>query len=126
MKTVETKAFIMIIHDDLLIEFKVKKNVTLQASDVWESKRLSVDYIPGKKFFVLVEAEENTDLSGDARRATASAEYAEHVAALAICTGKTHEHIIGSLFLKVNKPVVPAKFFNNRTEAIDWLMSQSL
>jgi len=126
MKTVETKAFIMIIHDDLLIEFKVKKNVTLQASDVWESKRLSVDYIPGKKFFVLVEAEENTDLSGDARRATASAEYAEHVAALAICTGKTHEHIIGSLFLKVNKPVVPAKFFNNRTEAIDWLMSHSL
>ena len=116
----------MVIHDDLLIEFKVKKNVTLQASDVWESKQLSVDHLPGKKFLVLVEAEENTDISGDARRATASAEYAEHVAALAICTGKMHEHIIGSLFLKVNKPIVPTKFFNNRSEAIDWLKTQSL
>lgn len=121
MKTFETKAFLMTIHDDLLIEFKVKKNVTLHANDVWESRDLSVNYIPGKKFYVLFEAEEDAEVSGDARRAGASEEYTHHVAALALYSNKLHEKIIGSLFLKINKPKLPTKFFDNREEAINWL-----
>ena len=53
MRVFETKAFLMKVHDDLFIEFLVKDNVNLQASDVWESRDLSVNYIPNKKFFVL-------------------------------------------------------------------------
>lgn len=121
MKTFETNAFLMTVHDDLLIEFKVKKNVNLQASDVWESKDLSVNYIPGKKFYVLFEGEEDAEISGDARRAGASEEYTHHVAALAIYSNKLHEKIIGSLFLKINKPKLPTKFFDSREEAINWL-----
>lgn len=121
MKTFETKAFLMTIHDDLLIEFKVKKNVTLQASDVWESRDLSINYIPGKKFYVLFEGEEDAEISGDARRAGASEEYTHHVAALALYSKKLHEKIIGSLFLKINKPKLPTKFFDNREDAINWL-----
>lgn len=121
MKTFETKAFLMTIHDDLLIEFKVKKNIILQASDVWESRDLSVNYIPGKKFYVLFEGEEDAEISGDARRAGASEEYTRHVAALALYSSKLHEKIIGSLFLKINKPKLPTKFFDNREDAIDWL-----
>jgi hypothetical protein len=121
MKTFETPAFLMTIHDDLLIEFMVKKNVTLQASDVWESRDLSVNYIPGKKFYVLFEGDDNAEISGDARRAGASEEYTRHVAALALYSNKLHEKIIGSLFLKINKPKLPTKFFDNREDAINWL-----
>lgn len=121
MKTFETKAFLMIIHDDLLIEFKIKKDITLQAVDVWESRDMSVQYIPGKKFLVLFEAEDGADVSGDARRAGASVEYTKHVDALALFSQKLHEKIIGNLFLKINKPLVPTKFFDDREEAIAWL-----
>ena len=123
MKVFETKAYDMIVHDDLLIEFKVKKNVTLQASDVWESRDQSVAYLPGKKFFVLFEGDEDASVSGDARRAGASEEYTKHVAALALYSNKFHENIIGSLFLKINKPKVPTKFFDDRDKAIAWLKS---
>lgn len=125
MKIFETKAFLMTIHDDLFIEFKVKKNVTLQASDVWESRDLSIQHIPGKKFFVLFEGDEQSDVSGDARRAGASEEYTKHVAALALYSTKLHEKIIGNLFLKINKPKVPTKFFDEREEAIEWLKALS-
>lgn len=125
MKVFETRAFLMTIHDDLLIEFKVKRNVTLQASDVWESRDMSVNHIPGKKFFVLFEGDEYADVSGDARRAGASEEYTEHVAALALYSHKLHEKIIGNLFLKVNKPLVPTKFFDDRDLAIAWLKTLS-
>jgi hypothetical protein len=121
MKTFETKAFLMTIHDDLFIEFKVKKNTTLQAGDVWESRDMSIQHIPGKKFFVLFEADENADISGDARRAGASDEYTKHVAALALYSTKLHEKIIGNLFLKINRPKVPTQFFDDRDKAIEWL-----
>lgn len=62
MKTFETKAFTMTIHDDLLIEFSVKKHINLQASDVWESRDMSVNYMPGKKFFVLFEGDEDASV----------------------------------------------------------------
>ena len=121
MKRFETKAFLMTVHDDLLIEFLVKKNVNLQASDIWESRDLSVEYIPHKKFFVLFEGDEDAEVSGEARRAGASKEYAGHVAALALYSNKTYERIIGSLFLKINKPLVPTEFFDDRDKAIAWL-----
>ncbi len=123
MKTFETNAFVMTIRDDLLIEFKVKKNMTLEASDVWESRDLSINYLPGKKFFVLFEGDDNSNISGDARRAGASLEYTKHVSALAIFSNRPYEIIIGGLFLKVNKPIVPTKFFSEREEAMDWLKS---
>jgi hypothetical protein len=121
MRTFETKAFLMKIHDDLLIEFTVKKNANLQASDVWESRDLSVEYIPGKKFFVLFEGDEDASVSGEARRAGASKEYTGHVAALALYSNKSYERIIGSLFLKINKPLVPTEFFDDREKALAWL-----
>ena len=121
MKQFETDVFLMTIHDNLLIEFKVKKNKTLQEKDIWESRDLSVNYMPNKKFMVLMEAEDNFEVSGDARRAGASFEYSKHVAALALCSNKLHEMIIGKLFLKINTPIVPTKFFDDRNKAIEWL-----
>ena len=121
MKQFETDVFLMTIHDNLLIEFKVKKYKTLQEKDIWESRDLSVNYMPNKKFMVLMEAEENFEVSGDARRAGASLEYSKHVAALALCSNKLHETIIGNLFLKINKPIVPTKFIDDRNKAIEWL-----
>jgi len=121
MKTFETKAFTMTIHDDLLIEFSVKKNINLQESDVWGSRDLSIAYKPGKKFFVLFEGDDDASVSGDARRAGASEEYTKHVAALALYSNKAYERIIGSLFLKINKPKVPTEFFDDRDKAIAWL-----
>lgn len=125
MKTFETRSYLMHVHDDLLIEFIIKKNKTLQATDVWTSRDQSVEYMPGKKFLVLLEGEENANISGDARRAGASPEYARHVAALAIYSSKSYEKVMGSLFLKINKPVVPMRFFDNRDEAIAWLRAQA-
>ncbi len=115
----------MHVHDDLLIEFIIKKNRTLQATDVWTSRDQSVEYMPGKKFLVLLEGEENANISGDARRAGASMEYAKHVAALAIYSSRSYEKVMGSLFLKINKPVVPMRFFDNRDEALAWLRAQA-
>jgi hypothetical protein len=121
MKEFETDAFKLILHDDLIKEVIVKKNVELQARDVWESRDLSANYKPGAKFFVIIEGEEGARVSPDARRAAASEEYNKETAALALCGNSTTAAIGGNLFLKVNRPRVPTKFFSDRNKAIEWL-----
>lgn len=124
MRTFETDVYIMTVHDDLLIEFKVKKNKTFKDTDVWKSRDQSVQYMPGKKFFVLMEAEENFNATVEARRAGASEEYTHHVQALAMYSNKLHETIMGNMFLKISKPRVPTRFFDDRDKAIAWLRAQ--
>ncbi len=124
MKAFDREKYTMIIRDNLLIEFKVKKGAKLDAADVWDSRELSVKYMPGKKFFVLMESEGDLDVTVDGRRAGASEEYSRHVAALALCSNRLHETILGNLFLKINRPIVPTKFFDNRDKAIEWLRNK--
>jgi hypothetical protein len=100
MKQFETDAFKVTIHDNLIKDFTVKKNVTLQEKHVWESRDLSEQYKPGGRFFVLFEGEDNSDITYDARRVAASEEYFRHVAALALYSNKMLETIRGNLFLK--------------------------
>ncbi len=124
MKKFETNAYVMTVHDDLLIEFKVKKDVTLTASDIWESRDQSLGYLPGKKFFVLMESEGIFNPSADAREAGASEEYTKHVTAVAMYSPRAYEAIMGNLYLKVSRPRTPTKFFDDRQKAIDWLNQQ--
>src|SRR4051812_12362486 len=103
----------MKIGNDLLKEITVKENVTLHPNDIWESKVLSQACRPGEKFYVLLEGETNATVSPEAKTAAASQEYAEHTAALALCSGNLAMAVMGNLFLKVNKPKVPTRFFMN-------------
>ena len=125
MQVFETDVFKMTIHDNLIKEVKVKKNHTLSEKDVWESRDLSVRYKPNVKFFVLIEGEENTSVTVGARDAAASAEYFESVAALALHSKKMLEAIMGNLFLKINRPKVPTKFFDDREKALEWLRNKA-
>lgn len=123
MKTFDTSNFTMDIHDNSLVEFKIKKGVALSEKDVWLSRDLSTGYQPGKKFFVLTEAQDEFKVTQGARHAGASAEYAKHVSAHALCTPNLTLKILSNLFIKVSKPVVPTRFFDERAKALEWLKS---
>lgn len=121
MKQFQTDTFKLIIHDNHLKEFIVRQNQTLEAKDVWESKELSKSYLPNTKFYVLMEGEENASVSNEARRAAASDEYSKYTEALALCSNSSYMAIVGNLFLKINKPKVPTRFFEERNSALAWL-----
>ncbi len=121
MKTFDTPHFLMVVHDNCFIEFKIKKGISLTSADIWLSRDLSVGYMPGKKFYVLTEAEDEFSPTQDARRAGASKEYGEHVIANAFFSKNLMLKIAGNLFIKVSRPVVPTKFFDEREKALEWL-----
>jgi len=124
MTQYETPAFRMQISDDLLKEITVKKGVIINAQDVKTSLELSLKEGVAQKYFVLLEGEEGSNVSDEARVLAASEEYSRHVAALALCSSNLAMAILGNLFLKVNRPKVPTKFFRERADALFWLRSQ--
>lgn len=121
MKEFQTDTFILRIYANNMKELIVKRNKTLQASDVNESIKISSEYKPSTKFYVLLEGEENASVSIEARRAAASQAYAQCNAALALCSNSTVNAIMGNLFLKISKPIIPTRFFKERNDAVNWL-----
>jgi hypothetical protein len=121
MEHYESENFSVTIHDDLLKEFVVKKDRELQADDVKASLNFSAQVSPGAKFFVLFEVQDGGRISHEARTVGASAEYHGHTAALALCSSALPMAITGNFFLKINRPKVPTRYFEERAGALEWL-----
>jgi hypothetical protein len=123
-KEFDCERFKMKIGEALIKEIVVKRGKTFNEADLAESKRLSSEFLPNAKFFVLMEGEEDATVSTDAKRLAASKEYAQYTSALALCTSNLASRIMGNLFLKVNKPAVRTRMFETRGEALAWLHKQ--
>ena len=121
MKTFETEVYIMNVYEDGYLEFKVKKDSLLDPDDLWLSRKQSLDYAPDKKFAVLMEAQDFFQIGTETRRVAASKEYSERMIAVALCSNNLSLKILGSLYIKINRPPIPTKFFDDKDKAKEWL-----
>ena len=121
MKTFETEVYTMSVHESGYLEFRVKKDCVLESEDLWLSRKQSLEYAPGKKFAVLMEAPDFFQIGTETRRVAASEEYSKDMIAVALCSNNLSLKILGSLYIKINRPVVPTKFFDDRAKAEEWL-----
>ncbi len=120
MKTFETEAYSMNVHENGFLEFKVKKDAVLESDDLWMARKQSLEYAPTKKFVVLMEAPDFFQIGTETRRVGASVEYSKDLIAVALCSSNLALKILGSLYIKINKPAVPTKFFDDRPKAEEW------
>lgn len=123
MKRFETDVFVMDVYEDTFLLFTVKKDANLEPKDLWESRKLSLDYLPGKKFYVLMQSQDFFSLGPETRRVAASKEYSDGLNAVALCSPNLTLKILGSLYMKINKPHVITRFFDDATKAEEWLRS---
>ncbi len=111
----------MNVFEDGYLEFKVKKDSVLEPVDLWLSRKQSLEYAPSKKFAVLMEAPDFFQIGSETRRVGASKEYSKDLIAVALCSNNLSLKILGSLYIKINRPPVPTKFFDDRVKAEEWL-----
>jgi hypothetical protein len=121
MKTFETDVYTMNVYEDGYLEFKVKRDSLLEPDDLWLSRKQSLEYAPGKKFAVLMEAQDFFQIGSETRRVGASKEFSDGMTAVALCSGNLSLKILGSLYIKINKPPIPTKFFDDREKGKEWL-----
>jgi len=121
MKTFETDVYVMNVHGDGYLEFKVKKDSFLEPDDLWLSRKQSLEYAPDKNFALLMEAQDFFQIGTETRRVAASQEYSDGLVAVALCSNNLSLKILGSLYIKINKPPIPTKFFDDREKGKEWV-----
>jgi thiamine pyrophosphokinase len=59
--------------------------------------------------------------SKEARKLSATKEYSDHIAAVAVMTNHISTKLVLDLYLKIDKPVTLTKAFTDRNLALKWL-----
>jgi hypothetical protein len=119
---IETDKFILRIHDENnLLEYIVKENATIDVHEVLEGKQLLGKARPNKKFYVLAQGIGFFTCTRDARIITSSKEYSDNTYAIAFYTKNPSILILSKMYMKINKPHVPTRVFNDLEAARKWL-----
>jgi hypothetical protein len=100
------------------------EGIELNVDDVNEMREVYLRLSNGSKFAVLLDATNAFDTTDEARKLLASKEFAEKRVAAAFVTKSLANKIIGSFFIKFNKPVSPTKLFTDEKLALEWLKEQ--
>lgn len=113
-------ATIKLIAPQILQTF-VKENNTIDVADLWKIKEVNRELADGKKYGVLVESDMMTNITKDAMKLSASKEFQENTVAKALIIKSVGHQIVGSFYLKFNKPHIPTRIFKEKEEALEWL-----
>lgn len=124
MSIIDTNKFSCRIIETGILENTFKGSNSIEASDMWELKTSNVKLIGNSIYTVLVQAEDLISFSLEARRVAASEEFKGNTIAKALLFRSLGQRIIANFYLKINKPAIKTKLFNNREKAIDWLREE--
>jgi hypothetical protein len=124
METFETDVIKLTVHEDGFAELVIKDEAVYDAKDIQDGKNFCTWYLPGRKIYFLLELEGEAYTTKEARELAASPEHATHHGAIAIVSGKLQYRLLGNLYIRINKPKAPTRFFSDRGEAMKWLRSQ--
>lgn len=110
--------------EGIIIENIIKAGVVLEVDDVRKIKEINLKIAHNKNYALLVDPQEGSTITDEARALLASAELAQFNLAKAIVTHTLKQKILGNLYLQVNKPHVKTRMFTDREKALKWLHSQ--
>jgi hypothetical protein len=122
IKTIETDEGITRIYENGLLESYIYEGAHIDVPYLQEGKKQIEDLGPGKKYYVLNESAGFYRITREARELSASREYSEHIAAIAVIAKHVAVKLVFDLYLKIDKPKVPTKAFADRETGIRWLM----
>lgn len=121
IKTMETESFRLKLSANGYTEIMVKHGAVYDIQDLIKGKEFLVSELKGKKAYILLELEGDVYTSREARELAASDEHSAHHGAIAIHSEKLAPRLLGNLYIRINRPKAPTRFFGKRSEAIAWL-----
>jgi hypothetical protein len=117
----DTPEMVVRVYNNGFIESFTKENAHIGVPYLLEEKRKLLALNLGKRFFVLSESGGFFRITREARELSASREYSEHLAAVAVVATHFSTRLVMDLYFKINKPVVPTRSFTSRHLALLWL-----
>lgn len=120
VKVLETESIKFEMGDGILIAtYKAGTNITIDIAKEVVRKRL--EFTNGKSLPNLVYNGGVVSMEKAARDYFSTPEGTKGVSAGALVLSSVFSMFLGNFFLKVSKPVIPAKLFTDKQKAVEWL-----
>lgn len=107
-----------------IVENIVHENASLDVTDILNIKAVNEKLTEGRPYGVLVDSGMFATISKEARELSASAEFARNTIAKAIYVRSLGQRIVGQVYIRVNRPAIKTKVFDDRLTALAWLKEQ--
>lgn len=121
MKKIETPHVFFHIEDEILF-CSYKKDLVIDLETARAIVRDRLSFTEGKTYPILIDFSNLKSVTKDARDYMNKPDGGlKGLSGGAFLTTNVVTNMFINLYLKINKPTIPARFFTNREEAISWL-----
>lgn len=117
------KVQISLVEEGIVLNH-IKLGKLIDAEDVYQIRNVNLALAKNQPYGVLVESDELTSFSKEARELAASEQIACHSAAKALYIKSLGQRIIANFYLKLNKPFVKTRVFDDKEKAYDWIREE--
>lgn len=93
--------------------------ITLEIAKQMVDHRLQT--FNGKTYPVFIDIRNLIAIKADARKHLAGPEAIKYISAGAIYLDSYIQYLVGTIFLKIDKPAIPARLFTEKEKAFEWL-----
>jgi len=107
--------------DDGICRTKTKPQAEITLKEAMENSVAVSSFYKDKKFPLLVDARNVKTMAKEARKHFSTNGRETKITSMAIMVTSPLSRVIGNFFMGLNKPLVPARLFDNEDEAVDWL-----
>lgn len=121
---ISTRISMVFLRDDGILHIKIKPDNEFTVFDFNELVDAAKEIGNGKRFLNLINVGSNTLPDNEARIASSSEAGSVYKVADAFVINSLAQRLIANFYMKINKPFVPTKFFNNEDDAVIWLKEQ--
>lgn len=122
IKTSETDTVILRLYDNGILHYTYKKGAKITSVEHLKNYHALIDLLgKEKKYPLLVDAGEMTEVTADARKLIRELEPQAPIIARAMVVRRLGEELLTRFYIRINKPFVKMRIFRNYPDAIDWL-----
>jgi hypothetical protein len=117
----ETEEGIVEVFDNGLLISTIREGAYIDVPYIQKGKERLLALGLGRKFYVLSRGTGFYRVSKEARKLSASKEFATHLGAVAVMVNHVSVRFVLDMYLKIDKPVTPTRAFTDEKLALKWL-----
>ncbi|MBA3682525.1 MAG: STAS/SEC14 domain-containing protein [Bacteroidetes bacterium] len=121
---VELSLFWTWMGDDGICRTKAKPLAEITLKEAMENSLAVTNMFKDKKFPLLVDARSVKSMEKEARKYFSTNGRATRINSMAIMVKSPLSRVIGNFFMGLNKPLIPARLFDDENMAVEWLKKQ--
>lgn len=133
LQTTMTKNIELIFQNDDFIQRKLSEHIIenhffdnkiITVEMILQMKKNNSQAMGDKKYGVVSSFGEMTEINHEARELISRKSFHQNNVVVAFITNNLAQRIMGNIYLKVYKPTINMKLFNNREKAIEWISEE--